>query len=272
MTGIFEQLSWLTKKVKKLCCIVENLVSTNNSLRESNPCYIEIYWNAMIEDNSPYTLPILNSYFSLIDETSSFFTGFMPIYDVDLAGQRTRGFRAFGGKNLELANTNFSNTGIESINDPCGILTSISVEGAFEGCTGLIYVNLPGITTLKASTFYASGNSDNGFYANFPNLQIIMGDSAFKSSFLTEFNAPKLEIIQGTNTFNGANSIKTLYMPKLNVIGEGFCDRDYKNFESITGQSLKVTLKNNLMICYNGNPCKDVEVLIVNNPVTIITT
>jgi hypothetical protein len=126
--GIFQQLSWLTNKFKRLCCAIDNLNKANAQEAINNPSYFEVVWNDI---NSAWsTLSDANT------DMSSSFTSMITLGNTQ---------RFYGGSNFTLTlgnNINVTYADILSINDIGGIVTDAGGAN-FSICTGLQYVNLP---------------------------------------------------------------------------------------------------------------------------------
>jgi uncharacterized protein (TIGR02145 family) len=101
-----------------------------------------------------------------------------------------------------------------------------------------------------------------------PKLKNITGDSNFVNcESCEEFNFPELLSINAYEFLN-CISATSFYLPKCTSIGQTFNDHI---FYGISGQTITLTIPAALMTCNSGNPDGDIQYLIDNNTVTIVT-
>ena len=63
-----------------------------------------------------------------------------------------------------------------------------------------------------------------------------------------------------------------MYTPKLDTLGSVDCSIYDSNFGAISGATITLTLKASLTTCNAGAPERDLDELLTNNTVTLITT
>jgi hypothetical protein len=211
--GIFEQLAWLTTKVKRLCCALDILKKEVDANKEANPCYLEITKTS--GGSFPYAT--LSEYNANTDWDTPF-TGLVIVGDSIQ--------RLYGGSNVYLSNIFQGNPDITSINDGCGVVTGIG-SAAFEQCTSLTYVNLPVITVIPFTAFYRCNLLS---YFNAP-LVTNIGDSAFEESGLGSIDFPLLTTA-GNASFRNCSLVTSINLPLLQTIDQG-CFTGLVNFAEV---------------------------------------
>lgn len=276
-------LLWeILKETNKLSGIMSNNLSP---FGKDNPCYTEFLFTS----GGP-NVSNLNSYLEIIDSTSVFPIG---IDILDALGN-VIGWRLYGGKNLKVIDFAFaSNTSIYSINDPCKLITLLGQEsfndanklqyvnlpgieiidsvGVFTNCTQLKLINLPNLKTITGNSNFSVCSSLTN--VTFPKLTSIVGSENFKGSNIVNVNFPLLTSITGSENFRSVSNLTVIYFPNCSTIGaSGDCGNDYLNFLEISSATITLTIKSSLITCDAGNPNADVQYLIDNNTVTLITT
>lgn len=168
-------------------------------------------------------------------------------------------------------NINFADSGIDSLSS-FPILTTITGNSNFNNITG---TNIPDTVFPKLTTITGNQTFENfdTVSITLPALETITGSQTFKKSYsLTTIILPKLESVIGSNNFDQVTSLTTITIPLCTVMGDVDCTINEDNFISISGQTITLTLPASLMTCNNGNPDPDIDTLINNNTVTVITT
>jgi len=138
-SDIFGRLNWLTTKVKRLCCAVENINKEIAQEAIDNPPYVEFIWGDIAQGWTK--LSFANS------DLNGNFTSLITIGNTQ---------RLYGGSNVGLTN-NWVNTPnaadyLISVNDPSGIITSVG-DSTFFGFSALVFVNLPKAQLTGSFTF-----------------------------------------------------------------------------------------------------------------------
>ena len=204
--GIFEQLAWLTTRVKRLCCAVDANTAAIAANKEANPCYLEIT-----------TKPGGGFPGSTLAYYNSLFTYDTPFTSLVIVGDSIQ--RLYGGSNVNLGPELSGITEITSINDGCGVVTGIG-NGAFLGNTNLSYVNLPALTEIPYAAFKACTSLTNVY---FPNVTIINEDAFIDCTALSTISFPKVETILGSAFFYTAvSTINDTNLPKLTTLDYAF--------------------------------------------------
>lgn len=220
-TDIFGRLDWLTTRVKRLCCSVdqvkEQAATAAATQAANNPCYIEIIWNDIA--NASYRN--LASYVagSTYDIGGTPFTGFVETGNIQ---------RLYGGSNIILSAGLLGNpTNIVSINDPCGTFTTVDYT-TFQSNAVLSYINLTGVTLILD---YAFNNCSALSYINFPNV-ITISTGAFKGcQSLLSIDFPKASYA-GIEAFGNGNAISFINMPNL-TYADNSCFLNVDNYSGI---------------------------------------
>ena len=205
----------------------------------------------------------------------------------------TTQIQLFGATNLSLRAALFSpnKNGYEwivSIDDQAGSITNIG-DIVFSSCDNLTELNLPNVKRFGFNTFYncdnlstiiapsllligdyAFENCENGLTSiDFPECLIVNRDAFVNCDSLESVNLPKLLDI-GNRAFSNCTSLSSIYTPSLLSIGGGDVF-DNSVFNGITGNTISFTLPQRLMTSNYGDPQSDVQTLIDNNTVNIIT-
>ena len=213
-----------------------------------------------------------------------------PFTSINVVG--TTEIQLFGATNLSLRAALFSPSKvgydwIVSIDDQTGSITDIS-DIVFIDCNNLVSLNLPNVKRFGFDTFYSCNNlttviapslllvTDYAFEncpnivtMNFPECLFINRNTFSSCESIETINLPKVLSID-TYSFLNCTSLTSIYLPSLSSIGEG--DTFSSNsFSGITGNTISFTLPQRLMTCNYGNPHPDVQTLIDNNTVNIIT-
>lgn len=158
--GIFDQLSWLTTRVKRLCCAVENINKEIAQAAIDNPPYLEIGWD-----------DITNGFSDLAQANLRLDGNFTSMINIG----NTQ--RLYGGSNITLTSSLLNgDTSIVSIDDPSGMITRVSYS-QFYGCDNLQYVNLAGAQINGTGTFITCTNLR---YVNLP-ITTQIGDQCFNT-------------------------------------------------------------------------------------------
>jgi len=222
--GIFEQLAWLTTRVKRLCCAVDANTEAIAANKEANPCYLEI--TTIAGGGFPgSTLEYYNE-----------FTGWdTPFTSLVIVGDSIQ--RLYGGSNVNLGSLFSGIPEITSINDGCGVVTSIG-NNAFDTASNLSFVNLPKLTLVPESAFAACTSLTNISLPSVISIESTafdgctalvsasfasatsIGDAVFQDcSSLTSVSLPKLQII-GSNVFLNSG-VTSISLPSLTTMNFG---------------------------------------------------
>jgi hypothetical protein len=182
--GLWDQINWLTTRVKRLCCAVDNIKKEAAQEAIDNPPYFEVVWRTIASAWS--TLSDAN-----IDMSSSF-TSMITLGNTQ---------RFYGGSNFTLTlgnNINVTYADILSINDIGGIVTDAG--GAdFSACTLLQYVNLPKSILSNSKNFRFCAAL---IYANLPSVTG-MGVECFNGcTSLQTLNINKCITMDGAQIFS----------------------------------------------------------------------
>ena len=174
-----------------------------------------------------------------------------------------------------------------SIDDQAESIVDVSY-GVFAQCQNLQNVNLPAVKRIGSESFigclnlssftanlvqmiqsYAFQDCDNLTSINLPECLFLESSYVFSyCNLLTTVNLPKLQFI-GESSFSNSTSLQTLYIPSLLSTPQ---DRyDYSIFTDISGNDITLTIPNRFMTCDNGNIQPDIQYLLDNNTVTLIT-
>jgi hypothetical protein len=154
--GLWDQLNWLTKKVKALCCAITNI---NKEAATNNPPYVEIIWD------DPTHIWTKLSYANA--DLDGNFTSLITFGNIQ---------RLYGGSNITISSGYMTNKTIVSIDDPSGMIVGISYS-QFYNCAQLEYVNLPKAQIIGSQTFVICTSLR---YVNIP-ATLQLGDQCFNT-------------------------------------------------------------------------------------------
>jgi len=181
----------------------------------------------------------------------------------------------YGGENIHLKDNIFSSYGmglgthLSSIVDISGIIITAG-EYCFAGNQIIVNMDLRGLTSAGEGCFSGWGviefESEKTF--NLPMLETA-GDYCFYSLMLqTSITLPALKNV-GDYCFGALYSIQTLNISLCENLG-ATVGNDYV-FYNTTGQTITITIPSALMTCNGGSPDADIDYLVANNTVTIVT-
>jgi len=162
-----------------------------------------------------------------------------------------------------------------SVIDNLGCIISVG-EAAFSCCTRLTTISLPECTILNnayISLGYGIFEYDSYLYSvNLPKVTTITsdGNSCFGTcTNLTSISLPSCVNI-GTLTFSYCTNLTNVQLPVCTNLG-GTVGDDYV-FNTISGNTISLTIPASRMTCDGGDPDGDIVYLQNNNTVTIVTT
>ena len=156
----------------------------------------------------------------------------------------------------------FTQTNIIEINYP--VLTDVGI-GAFGGCQSIISIDLPLLTEVNDSVFAGCISITT---INIP-LATTIGYDAFREcQSVVIFDFP-FTITVGDNAFENCSSAEIINLPVCTNLG-GTVGYNAV-FQSITGNTITLTVPSALMTCNSGDPDGDIQYLQANNTVTVIT-
>jgi len=189
------------------------------------------------------------------------------------------------------------------------LLTTV-IGVPFSGCTSLTSLPFPNLTTITgAYSFYSLNITSVDFpnlisagthtfnactlltSVNLPNLQTIQHSTFAGCSSLVNVSLPSLTTATDGGVFGGCTALQTVYMPLVTYVGPynfGLCTSltsvyiplcsnlggtvGYNQvFESISGNSVTLTIPVSRMTCNGGGPDSDIAYLQENNTATIVT-
>lgn len=155
--GLWDQVNWLTKTVKRLCCAVANIAKEEAI---NNPPYVEVVWKTNADVWSK--LSFANQ------DLDGNFTSIITLGNVQ---------RLYGGSNIIISSNYMVNkTELLSIDDPSGMIIEV-VNAQFQGCSALTFINLAKAQITGTQTFVTCSALT---YVNIPaTLQI--GDQCFNT-------------------------------------------------------------------------------------------
>jgi len=211
-TDIFGRLSWLTTRVKRLCCAVDKNTQAIAAASVANPCYLEI--TILPGGAFPYnTLAGYNA--NTIWSTP--FTGLVTLGDSQ---------RLYGGSGVNFVNIFQNNGDVTSINDGCGVVTGLQ-NNSFDNASVLSYINLPSVVSIPTQAFFLSALT----YFNLP-LVSFVGDGAFENCLsLQSINFPSLTIA-GNGSFRNCTSVTSINLPLLTTVDQG-CFTNVSSFAGL---------------------------------------
>lgn len=234
-TDIFSRLDWLTKKVKALCCAVDQVKEEAATQAANNPCYVELVWDDIA--NVPFdTLAEYNGAATGDD------TGLATPFTSLVQSGNTQ--RLYGGSHIKLDTGILADTThLVSINDPCGTFTVIG-DSALRNNLALTFVNMIGVLTVETAAFE---NDSALSYVNLPNV-IVMGDQVLNNcSSLISLDFPKLEQV-GYNAFKLCSSVNYINLPKLITAG----DSAFSNISNYASDLSLPSLQTAGPYCFNN--------------------
>lgn len=177
--GLWDQINWLTTRVKRLCCAVENITKSSSQAAINNPPYFEVVWRI-----------IISAWPTLSDANAAMNANFTSMVTIG----NTQRF--YGGSNITLTigtNVLITYADILSINDTEGVV--VATNEKFDKLTALQYINLP-----KAQLIDPNGKT-------------------FKyCAALRYVNLPSTTVV-GNECFNTCTSLETLNINKCTTMG-----------------------------------------------------
>ncbi|NBO23484.1 hypothetical protein EBU94_09140, partial [bacterium] len=127
--GLWDQINWLTTRVKRLCCAVDKNTQAIAQAAIDNPPYVEFLWSDITQGWAK--LSFANN------DLNGNFTALVTIGNVQ---------RLYGGSNVGLTsnwtNASYADAYLISVDDPSGVITSVG-DNTFFSFNALIFVNLP---------------------------------------------------------------------------------------------------------------------------------
>jgi len=147
------------------------------------------------------------------------------------------------------------------------ILPALVTAGnqCFWWCPSLNTVNFNSLVTAGNGCFdYQCGLSN----LNFPLLTNVDNGCFNRNPNLISVNFPNVTNI-GDSCFNDCPSLNSIYLPKCTSLGTTIGDDNV--FFVIVDLSINLTIPAALMTCNSGQPDGDIQYLIANNTVTIVT-
>ena len=179
------------------------------------------------------------------------------------------------GNSVRLSSTATSGGAQEILGNSFSLI-SIHDYGVFTTATGAMFNSnfilksaiMEGLVTAGSGTFAECPMLE---IINCPILESIIGTFAINGSALREFIAPELTVISGSQNFFNCGALETFNTPKLNQIGPEPAS-DYENFLAIFGATIDFYCRTTLTTVNGGLPTFDLETLITNNAVNLITT
>jgi len=210
--GLWDQINWLTTRVKRLCCAVDKNTQAIAQEAINNPPYFEVVW-ANIASAWP-TISDANT------DMSSSFTSMITLGNTQ---------RFYGGSNFILTlgnNINVDYTDILSINDIGGIVTQTGVN--FGICTSLQYINLPKSQLLGTKNFRFCAALR---YANLPSVTDIETECFNGCTSLETLNINKCNTMSvAVNVFQGISGLTiTVTLPAALVTDPNIIDLQTNN-------------------------------------------
>jgi hypothetical protein len=199
--GLWDQIQWLTTRVKRLCCAVDKNTAAIAQAAISNPPYFEVsYVNGPIDDGWT-KLSFAN------DDMGSNFTSMINVGNTQ---------RFYGGSNISLTNPvsswtndNFTKSHLISINDIGGAIVEVG-NNIFQDCESLEYLNLPKAQILGEHVFQSCGVLK---YVNLPSTKTLGLESFNSSNALQTLNINKCTSM-GTDVFININGTSvTITLP-----------------------------------------------------------
>ena len=195
-----------------------------------------------------------------------------------------------GGANMTLTKGFISGSSLLYILDDGGFITSVD-DSVFSGYLQLNHINLPACTLIGEKSFSSCGKlstincpvvleiKDGAFagastsYLYFP-LVTDIGANAFENCINVQTVNISSAINLGNRVFNSCQNLNSLDMSSVINLGTTYtcADNQLNNvFANISGNSIIVKLPAALTTCNSGGNQIDLQKLIENNTVTIIT-
>lgn len=199
--GLWDQINWLTTRVKRLCCAVENINKEIAQAAIDNPPYVEFVWSDIAQGWTKLS-------FANFDLNGNF-TSLVTIGNTQ---------RLYGGSNVGLTN-NWINTPaaasfLISVNDPSGIITSVG-DSTFFSFSALEYVNLPKAQLTASFTFKSCGLLK---YVNLPSTTQALEQTFSNCTKIETININKCTAPLGDLTFDNIFSQSiTITLPAVLV-------------------------------------------------------
>lgn len=215
-----------------------------------------------------------------------------PFTSVTIVGNTVQ---LFGGSGIDLKDSLFGNSGygpsLLEVNDESGCVISAGYDvfgnDNGDGCLNLIFVYLPECITLG---YYCFGGATSLEIANIPKLQTLNGNVFQECSSILSVNFPLLVAVSNaefpycnsltsvnlpiltyvsSNFFTYCTSLATINLPSCTDLGGTVGSNNV--FDSITGNTITLTIPAALITNNGGNPDGDIQYLQANNTVTVIT-
>jgi uncharacterized protein (TIGR02145 family) len=197
-----------------------------------------------------------NTFFDLPTNGSSFTS-------VEVVGDMVR---LIGGSGITIKDYLFvSNNNLLNVVDN-GCVDAIGIQ-SFRRCDGLTNPSFNYTLTIDVGGFTDCINLVNPSFTSL----LSAGDFCFDGCInlaSTPLSFPSLLTV-GDNCFSYCSGAMELNMPVLTNLGTSVLDNQV--FNSITGQTITLTIPSALMTCNGGNPDGDIQYLQANNTVTIVT-
>jgi len=192
-----------------------------------------------------------------------------PFTSVVIVGNEVQ---LIGGSGITLRDYLFDydgNTHLLEINDDAQSIVAIGTwcfgGWDFAACNNLTSLVLPALLTIQESGIQDTTALIN-VYA--PLLQTIGMSVFYNCPSLINVNFPSLLSI-GDSCFFNCTSLTTISIPSCTALGSTTGNDGV--FNSISGNTITLTVPSALMTCNSGNPDGDIQYLQANNTVTVIT-
>jgi len=286
------------------CGVISPIVSNLDALRfgylfSGEQSFIEIYTKIFVEDGQTNTDPTLvaswNEYFNLPTNGTPFTDVYITTYSTTYSGPFVE-LILIGGSNISLTTPDglrreVLRKHLYYILDDGGSVVSVEFN-TYSSCQQLSNVNLPACLEIKTKGFVASEKlqiinapnllqiGDQAFektgslpYVYFP-LVTDVGNSAFKNSFVGVVNISSATTV-GDEAFYKCGNLSSLDASSLINLGvTNTCASNNFNdvFLSINNNKITIKIPVALTTCNGGSNQKDLQRLINENDVTIITT
>jgi hypothetical protein len=201
--GLWDQINWLTTRVKRLCCAVDKNTQAIAQEAINNPPYFEVTWS----DPAYFWTKVA---FANTDMGSDFKSM------INVGNTQ----RFYGGNNISLINpvigwtsANANYLELVSINDMGGVIAQVGTN-VFEDCSALEFINLPKADLLGVQTFKSCGILK---YVNIPNAPVLGLETFNSCSALQILNINKCTGM-GTDVFLNVSSANvTIKLPSALV-------------------------------------------------------
>lgn len=246
-TDIFGRLNWLTKRLKRLYAIVNSNTQAVTEAQFNNPCFLEIIYTNGLKN-------AVNRNALLFSALPSGYTEMILDYDGNTSYYSVQKF--YGGGGLSGLYDLVDNGGLFSINDGCGIITSINIGISLFANQPIEYANLPNITDIPSESFRETPLKS----AFFPRVVAVGSGAFYDCPVLYNIDLPRATSIDNSafsnSSYESLGSNLNINLPALQTLGTDV-------FLNIAGRNINLTIPAAL----ENDP--NIQYLIANNTVSL---